>query len=99
MIKSEAKILVNPVLLRTTIKIMVEKMFKVSLTKSTLKKIPVVGIITGVVFGIWRTVKGEYKRAGAEVASGLAGATGFGIGPSIAIDVGILGADILVELK
>ena len=70
-----------------------------SLTKSTLKKIPIIGAITGVGFGIWRTVNGEYGRAAAEVASGLAGATGLGIGPSIAIDVGIIIADVIEALK
>lgn len=57
-LKSGAKIIANPKLLRTTIKVIVEKTFKVSLTKSALKKIPVVGILSGLAFGAWRTING-----------------------------------------
>lgn len=39
------------------------KIFKVSLTKSILKKIPIISVITGTGFAIWRAYKGEYKRA------------------------------------
>lgn len=70
-----------------------------SLTKSALKKIPIIGAITGLGFASWRILNGEYKRAAAEVASGIAGATGFGIVPSIAIDFGIIVADIIVALE
>jgi hypothetical protein len=57
-IKSGAKLIANPKLLRTSIKILVEKTFKVSLTKSALKKIPVVGILSGIGFGAWRAMNG-----------------------------------------
>jgi hypothetical protein len=33
------------------------------------------------------------------VASGLAGATGLGIGPSLAIDIGIIITDVIEALK
>lgn len=59
-----------------------------------LKKIPVLGALVGLGLGGWRALNGDYKRAGAEVASGFAGATGIGAVGSLAIDVGILGADI-----
>jgi len=47
------------------LKIIVEKVIKVSLTRSTLKKIPIIGSLAGVGFGLWRISKGEYYRAGA----------------------------------
>lgn len=52
------KVLVSPKFLKVQIKIIVEKILKVSLTKSGLKKIPVVGALTGIGFGIWRFTKG-----------------------------------------
>jgi hypothetical protein len=57
-IKSGAKLIAKPKLLRVSIKILVEKTFKVSLTKSALKKIPVVGILSGLAFGAWRAMNG-----------------------------------------
>jgi hypothetical protein len=58
MAKSGVKIIANPKLLRSTIKVLVEKTLKVSLTKSALKKIPVVGFLSGLAFGAWRAMNG-----------------------------------------
>jgi hypothetical protein len=69
----------------------------VSLTKGTLKKIPILGVLSGTAFTLWRIYHGEYKRAGAEFASGVIGATGVGIGGSLAIDFGILVADVIQQ--
>jgi hypothetical protein len=95
LVKFGFKIIANSKLLRSTIKILVEKNYKISLTKSALKKIPVVGVLSGIGFGAWRAINGEYGRAAAEVASGVAGATGVGLAGSLAIDVGILITDVV----
>ena len=92
------KVLVSPKVLKVQIKIIVEKLVKVSLKKAVLKKIPVVGAITGVGLSIWRLVNEEYGMAAAELASGLSGATGIGAGASLGIDYGILIVDVINAL-
>jgi len=56
--KNGLKLIANPGVVRATIKILVEKAIKVSLTKATLKKIPVLGFFAGLALGFWRTVNG-----------------------------------------
>ena len=66
-----------------------------NVTKSAIKKVPVVGIIAGLVFGFQRALEGEFVKAGAEVASGVAGTfAGPGTAAAVAIDAGILADDL-----
>ena len=63
--------------------------------KSMLKKIPIVGTLAGIGFGISRAMQGDFTGAAMEVASGLASnIPGAGTALSTAIDVGIVGRDL-----
>ena len=64
--------------------------------KSLLKKIPLVGALAGVGFGISRALKGDFTGAALEVASGLAGTLpGVGTAASVAIDAGLAARDVM----
>ena len=56
------------------------------LAKSALKKIPLVGALAGLGFGISRMMDGDWAGAGLEIASGLAGGSGLGFLASVGID-------------
>jgi len=66
-----------------------------SIGKSLLKKIPVVGALAGIGFGISRAMKGDFTGAIGEVASGAASLIpGIGTAASVAIDAGLAARDI-----
>jgi len=66
-----------------------------SLGKSMLKKVPVIGALAGIGFGISRAMKGDFLGAAGEVASGAASLIpGFGTAASVAIDAGLAARDI-----
>ncbi len=63
--------------------------------KSLLKKIPIVGALAGIGFGLQRAMKGDYAGAALELASGAASIIpGFGTTASIAIDAGLAAKDL-----
>ena len=67
--------------------------------RSPAKKIPVLGAVLGVGFGIGRLCQGDFGMAGLEVLSGVASlgdliVPGAGSATSLAIDVGIAKLDI-----
>ncbi|MCM1323746.1 MAG: hypothetical protein NC218_06255 [Acetobacter sp.] len=63
--------------------------------KSVLKKIPLVSIGAGAYFAWERVKNGEFKAAGCEVLSGVAGCfPGIGTGISVAIDTGLVVNDV-----
>jgi hypothetical protein len=63
--------------------------------KGLLKKIPVVGALAGIGFGLQRAMKGDFAGALGEVASGAASIIpGVGTAASIAIDAGLAARDI-----
>ena len=63
--------------------------------KSLLKKIPVVGLLAGVGFGLSRLMKGDYAGAAMELASGAAGTIpGIGTAASIGIDTALAAKDM-----
>lgn len=63
--------------------------------KSLVKKIPLVGALAGIGFGIQRAAEGDWLGAVGEVASGIASTIpGAGTAVSAAIDVGLAGRDI-----
>jgi hypothetical protein len=65
------------------------------LGKSLLKKIPIVGALAGIGFGLQRAAEGDWLGAAGEVASGIASTIpGAGTAVSAAIDVGLAGRDI-----
>ena len=69
-----------------------------ALGKSVLKKIPGLGILAGLGFGIQRLLSGDGLGALGEVASGLAGTIpGLGTAASVAIDAGLAARDIHKE--
>ncbi|ASD50412.1 hypothetical protein FDI24_gp131 [Acidovorax phage ACP17] len=58
--------------------------------KSLVKKIPVIGLLAGIGFGVKRAVEGDWTGAGMEVASGIAGTVpGVGTAASLGIDAGL----------
>jgi len=62
--------------------------------KSLLKKIPVIGLLAGVGFGIQRAMKGDFAGAALELASGAASTIpGLGTAASVAIDAGLAAKD------
>lgn len=68
--------------------------------KSVLKKIPLISIGAGLVFGAQRAMAGDFSGAALEVASGAAGTfPGLGTAASVAIDAGLAGRDIYNETQ
>jgi len=68
--------------------------------KSVLKKIPLISIGAGLVFGAQRAMAGDFSGAALEVASGAAGTfPGVGTAASVAIDAGLAGRDIYNETQ
>jgi hypothetical protein len=66
-----------------------------AVTKSALKKIPLVGIGVGAYFAVERVMAGEYVKAGGELASGVVGTLpGLGTAASVAIDASLLASDV-----
>jgi hypothetical protein len=66
-----------------------------TLAKSALKKIPGVGLIAGLGFGLSRLMKGDLAGAVGEIASGAASIIpGLGTAASLAIDAGLAARDI-----
>ena len=62
--------------------------------KSLLKKIPVIGLLAGIGFGLQRAMKGDFAGAALELASGAASTIpGLGTAASIAIDAGLAAKD------
>ena len=62
--------------------------------KSFLKKLPLVGLGAGVVFGIGRAIDGDWKGAGMEVASGAFSLVpGWGTAASVGMDAALLEKD------
>lgn len=69
-----------------------------SVGKSVLKKIPGVGLITGLALGVGRLMKGDLTGAVGEIASGAASTVpGIGTAASTAIDVGLAARDMNAE--
>jgi hypothetical protein len=63
--------------------------------KSILKKIPGVGLLAGIGFGLQRAMKGDFAGAALELASGAVSLVpGFGTAASVAIDAGLAAKDI-----
>lgn len=63
--------------------------------KSLLKKIPVVGLLAGVGFGLSRLMDGDYAGAALELASGAAGTIpGIGTAASVGIDTALAAKDM-----
>jgi hypothetical protein len=62
--------------------------------KSFLKKLPLIGLGAGVVFGIGRAIDGDWKGAGMEVASGAFSLVpGWGTAASVGMDAALLEKD------
>ena len=69
-----------------------------ALGKSLLKKIPLVGLIAGLGFGVSRLMSGDWAGALGEVASGAASTIpGLGTAASVAIDAGLAARDMSNE--
>jgi len=63
--------------------------------KSLVKKLPLIGAIAGVAFGIQRALEGDFLGAGLEVTSGLLGmAPGIGSSVGLGIDGFLLARDL-----
>jgi len=66
--------------------------------KSLLKKIPGIGLLAGIGFGISRALEGDWLGAAGEVASGAAGMIPVvGTAASIALDAGLAARDMAKE--
>jgi len=63
--------------------------------KSLLKKIPIIGALAGIGFGLSRLMDGDLLGAAGEVASGLAGTIpGVGTAASVGIDAALIARDV-----
>lgn len=68
--------------------------------KSLVKKIPIVGALAGIGFGVQRAMSGDWLGAAGEVASGLASTVpGAGTAVSAGIDAALIGKDIATPEK
>lgn len=66
--------------------------------KMAIKKVPIIGLLAGVGFGISRAAQGDWAGAGMEVASGLAGTVpGVGTAASVGIDGALIARDAMKE--
>jgi hypothetical protein len=64
--------------------------------KSLLKKLPIIGAIAGLGFGLHRLMKGDYTGAALELASGGASLIpGIGTAASVGIDAAIIARDVI----
>lgn len=69
-----------------------------SIGKAVLKKIPLIGALAGIGFGIQRAIKGDWTGAGMEVASGLAGTIPLaGTAVSVGLDGALAARDYMKE--
>jgi len=65
------------------------------LLKGLVKKIPLIGAVAGLGFGISRMIQGDFAGAGMELASGLAGTIpGVGTAASVGIDAALMARDM-----
>jgi len=65
------------------------------LGKAVLKKIPLIGLGAGILFGAQRALAGDFVGAGMELASGAAGTVpGLGTAASVAIDAALVAKDV-----
>lgn len=63
--------------------------------KALLKKVPLIGLIAGVGFGIERMMRGDWGGGLTEIASGAASTVpGFGTAASVALDAGLMAKDL-----
>jgi len=63
--------------------------------KSFIKKIPILGAIAGLVFGVQRAMEGDWVGAGGELLSGgLSMIPGLGTAASVGVDAALLGRDM-----
>ena len=66
-----------------------------STAKAGIKKIPIVSIGAGLIFGFQRALQGDFTGAGLEVTSGILGTfPGLGTAGSVGIDAGLLASDL-----
>lgn len=71
-----------------------------SALKSGIKKIPIIGALAGIGFGINRAMSGDWVGAAGEVASGVASIIpGAGTAASLGIDAGLLARDMAMADK
>lgn len=69
-------------------------------SKALVKKVPILGAVAGVAFGIERLMKGDVVGAIGEVASGAASIVpGAGTSLSLAIDAGLMARDAAKEMQ
>ena len=67
--------------------------------KSVAKKLPLIGAVAGLAFGIERALGGDNLGAALEIISGILGATGVGGGASLGIDAFLIGRDVTTNAK
>lgn len=66
--------------------------------KSVIKKIPGIGLLAGIGFGVARAAQGDFTGAGLEVASGIAGTVpGIGTAASLGMDAALMTRDASAE--
>ena len=67
--------------------------------KSLAKKLPLIGAVAGLAFGIERALGGDNLGAALEIISGILGATAVGGGASLGIDAFLIGRDVTTNAK
>ena len=67
--------------------------------KSLAKKLPLIGAVAGLAFGIERALGGDNLGAALEIISGILGATAVGGGASLGIDAFLIGRDVSTNTK
>lgn len=86
---------VGGILAKKTLGKAVAKQAAKGIGKSLIKKVPILGAVAGVAFGIERAMKGDFVGALGEVASGVAGSfPGVGTAISTGIDAALVAKDV-----
>ena len=78
----------------------VTKLLGKNLGKTILKKIPGIGLLAGIGFGLQRAMEGDYAGAAMELSSGaLSTIPGFGTAGSLAVDAALIARDLNNQSK
>jgi hypothetical protein len=78
----------------------VGKLLGKNLGKTVLKKIPLVGLLAGIGFGLQRAMEGDYAGAAMELSSGaLSTIPGYGTAGSFAVDAALIARDLANQNK
>ena len=85
---------------KEAVKKLIKKAIVKFTAKSAVKKVPGVGLATGLVLGGWKALWGDFKGAGMEVASGAASTVPVaGTAVSVGVDIALFAHEMSQEVE